>query len=319
VDAAFELQFVGVVPAAISNVGTGAADETVYVSDNGTLVRASDPTAGDEAVGTCDADGVCYLNFAVGGGGGSSPGAPNKSAQFNNGGTLGGMAGWTYESTGRQNATTSAFITYGATGDTYPVEGLVRVSSAGGSGTYKPLVSYLDASARDIQAITFFENGSGAPDILIGGRWDSLTGPWPATVGVWASSFNTRVNSIRWRPPASSSNIRVEDGLIYETTTATPAVAYTKTLSAATYELDITVVATSAGGESAVFKFAVAIDYSGAIIDAGDAAPYRVRKSAGATAWDCTLATGFSNVHITVTGEAGPVDWTIIATGVQSA
>ena len=58
-----EFQFVGIVPPEVSRLGTGTAS-ALRVSSDGWLERVESPTADDEVVGRCDADGTAYVVFA---------------------------------------------------------------------------------------------------------------------------------------------------------------------------------------------------------------------------------------------------------------
>lgn len=128
---AVEIQTVGPCPPAITKLGAGAAGPIV-VNDDGKLERRVTLAADDIRAGVCDEDGWAYLNFGGSGAGAIGlPGDPDKSLQYNAGGVFGGEAAWTRESTGRLNATTSGFITYGAVGGDYPANGLVRVEDVG--------------------------------------------------------------------------------------------------------------------------------------------------------------------------------------------
>jgi ABC-type glycerol-3-phosphate transport system substrate-binding protein len=87
--------------------------------------------------------------------------------------------------------------------------------------------------------------------------------------------------------------------------------------------MDITVVGNSVGGDTAVFKFSAALQggASPAFLFAGDDLPYYIRKSAGASTWDCSLTAPALGglLKVNVTGQTSTqIEWTVISTGVES-
>lgn len=96
-DNAFQIQFVGDVPEAITDLGDGDAT-FVRVSSTGVLERVDTYDPGDEICGHCDEDGVAHVNFALIGmslalGSGSGPAGNAQAIQYKvDSSTFGGAA-----------------------------------------------------------------------------------------------------------------------------------------------------------------------------------------------------------------------------------
>lgn len=158
---AVDVQVCGLIPAAIANVGTGTSGEWVRVSATGFLERVTSPGGSDDVVGKADGDGnvQCLFGGLVStsaGGGGDSPGTPDKSLQYRvNATTFGGDAYWTREAAGRLNATyfdpidgvtVRSILTVGDPANTFPAFGFMRVAQQLATPGSITLISYHDGT-----------------------------------------------------------------------------------------------------------------------------------------------------------------------------
>lgn len=98
---AVDVQVNGLIPAALSGVGTGTSDQWVRVSTTGFLERVTTPGGSDDVVGKADGDGnvSCLFGGLANAGGGATPGGSNTQVQFNDSSAFGGDAGLTYNKT----------------------------------------------------------------------------------------------------------------------------------------------------------------------------------------------------------------------------
>jgi hypothetical protein len=252
----------------------------------------------------------------------TSVGGSNKQLLWNNAGAIAGESEWTREATGRFNATLLASLTYGAAGDTFPSAGFLRVSSPGGSGTYKPYLVYKGEDGNDVHALSFYENGPGvAPDILIGGRFDQTT-EVPSDVAIWGNSILYFADHEASGMSDSEVFEHVER-LIQNTLNAAPIVGAFYTIQGSIlYEFEIKIRASSSGGNFASWEFKIALTGGGVpvILDSSDTSPIRHRFSAGASAWNVTLTTSASRLNVNITGAAvTSIDWIIRAEWIEVA
>ncbi len=208
---AVDVQVNGLIPAAIAGVGTGSADEWVRVSTTGFLERVASPGGSDDVVGKADADGNVtgclfggLLDPSGGGGGGDSPGTPDKSLQYRvNGTTFGGDAYWTREAAGRLNGTyydpvdgvtVRSLITVGnpAT-DTFPAFGFMRFAEELVNPGSLSLITYHDGvtgrAALGVSGGILFLGDTGITnETQVYGSKVTLTSGGPATVGGFSVS-----------------------------------------------------------------------------------------------------------------------------------
>lgn len=125
-----DMQQSGIIDASVSGLGSAATKQLVRTSATGTMERVASYTAGDDIIGYAELDGRVHLHFGIPWGQFSgTPGAPDKSIQWNDNGVFAGESAWTREASGRVHLTTSGYITFGSVLATFPSSGIVRIHS----------------------------------------------------------------------------------------------------------------------------------------------------------------------------------------------
>lgn len=317
-------QMAGTVAASVTGLAAGSA-ALVKTSSTGRLERVvGTPSASDDVVGYAEADGRVKLCFGMPWSaiasaitaGAVAPGGSSTQLQYRaSSTTFGGLEEFTREASGRLNVTTSGYITRGATGGTYPSEGLIRLAQTG-DDEYHRLAEFRSANSEDIPIVTVGDNGDGV--LLIGGTWElgANEDECIGTTVIYADTFNLKTPLIQWYS-ANRADV-VERNVTYSTSTVndTQTTLYQYALSgiSRSWLVEATVMAASDdAAENAVWMFRCAFNGATPTLS-GDLNPYWVRKSSGASAWDCVLDTSAGSVRVRITG-APAVDpdtnWTI--------
>lgn len=183
-DTRVEVQFCGPVPPSISGLGSGTAS-SIYVNSSGVLARGSGSEA--DVVGRCDTDGTAYI---LCGSLSSLQGPAGENASLSgtvatdllyviddDPATLGAVGAWTRPSSGRLNATTGGYLSWGAVGDTLPSPpntpaGFLKLGSsigASGQDPYGIVQWYRASDDRSRNLWTVHDNGNGTATINFGG------------------------------------------------------------------------------------------------------------------------------------------------------
>jgi hypothetical protein len=128
-------------------ISSGGTANVLTISSTGTVIKGTESVTGNITAGNILTNGYYYANGTAFGGGSGTPGGANTQIQYNNAGSFGGSAAFTFNNTTNTIATTGTFsATANITGGNILTNGLINVTNTTANTITTTLTSGADAN-----------------------------------------------------------------------------------------------------------------------------------------------------------------------------